>query len=536
MTVYILQSATVDAVAIQQLPTNGDVIFVGEGIVLGNTTGAGLLAEQSSHTVLVYGTVAANLQAVDLGYIFPIGENEYEVTGLNTLRVGEHGHLQSFNSSAVALDGYGNTVINAGLITTMAGAGIEVLHYSTTTQSTINNSGTIEGQTFGIFHSFGSTERMVLTNSGIIRGIDAAYADFASAERVDQVFNTGSMIGDVLLGGGNDVYAGSAGRVTGVVSGGTGADSIHTGAANDRLLGGEGNDTLNGGGGTDTMTGGNGDDIYFVDNAGDVIVEGVGVGSGAADRVAASVSFALAADDSIEIMTTTSAGGTAAINLTGNEAFQAITGNAGANVLSDGGGFGRDRLTGLGGNDTYVVRSAATTIVEGAGQGTADRVAAGISFTLAADDNIEVMTTSSAAGTTAINLTGNALAQTITGNAGANVLDGKAGNDTMSGLGGADDFVFSTTLGTGNIDRITDFAVGVDDILLESAIFTAIGASLSASEFRIGAAVDANDFLLYNAATGALTYDSNGNAAGGATQFAILQSGLALTAADFGII
>ncbi|KAB2945320.1 MAG: calcium-binding protein, partial [Rhizobiaceae bacterium] len=38
---------------------------------------------------------------------------------------------------------------------------------------------------------------------------------------------------------------------------------------------------------------------------------------------------------------------------------------------------------------------------------------------------------------------------------------------------------------------------------------------------------------VYNSATGALIYDSNGSAAGGATQFAILGTGLALTNADF---
>ena len=38
---------------------------------------------------------------------------------------------------------------------------------------------------------------------------------------------------------------------------------------------------------------------------------------------------------------------------------------------------------------------------------------------------------------------------------------------------------------------------------------------------------------VYNPATGALSYDVNGNAAGGATQFATLATGLALTNADF---
>ncbi len=317
---------------------------------------------------------------------------------------------------------------------------------------------------------------------------------------------------------------------------GTTAINLTGNALAQAIIGNAGANVLSdgGGAGVDTLTGHGGNDTYIVRNPGAQIVETEGRGT--ADRVAAGVSFVLAADDDIEILTTTSVRATTAINLTGNALVQAITGNAGVNVLADGGGAGVDRLAGLAGNDTYIVRNASSMIVEIAGQGTSDHVAAGVSFALAADDDIEILTTTANAGTAAINLTGNTLAQTITGNAGVNVLDGQGGNDTMTGGAGADDFVFSTTLGAGNVDRITDFAVGIDDILLLSSVFGAIGASLSASEFRIGAAVDANDFILYNEATGALTYDSNGNAAGGATQFATLQTGLALTVADFGIM
>ena len=46
----------------------------------------------------------------------------------------------------------------------------------------------------------------------------------------------------------------------------------------------------------------------------------------------------------------------------------------------------------------------------------------------------------------------------------------------------------------------------------------------------------ADDHIIYNSATGALIYDTNGNLAGGATQFATLATGLALTAQDFEII
>ncbi|MBK9661986.1 MAG: hypothetical protein IPO71_02325 [Nitrosomonas sp.] len=61
--------------------------------------------------------------------------------------------------------------------------------------------------------------------------------------------------------------------------------------------------------------------------------------------------------------------------------------------------------------------------------------------------------------------------------------------------------------------------------------------TLAAGQLRIGAqALDANDFIIYNNATGALLYDANGNGAGAAVQIATLSAGLAVTNADFVVI
>jgi len=322
-------------------------------------------------------------------------------------------------------------------------------------------------------------------------------------------------------------------------SGGTSAISLTGNALVQSITGNAGANVLRtGGGAADTLAGLGGNDTYRVFNALDVIVETAGQGT--ADRVTAAVSFALAADDHIEIMTTTSSTATTAINLTGNALAQAITGNAGLNSLSDGGGAGADTLTGLAGNDTYIVRNSATLIVEGAGQGTADRVAAGVSFVLAADDNIEVLTTNSSAGITAISLAGNALAQAITGNAGINVLNGLGGLDTLTGGGGADAFVFSTALGAGNIDTITDFNVIADTIRLENAIFTGLVAGvLTAAAFRAnltGLAADASDRIIHETDTGNLFFDVDGLGGAAGLRFAVLGAGLAVTQADFLVI
>jgi predicted outer membrane repeat protein len=45
-----------------------------------------------------------------------------------------------------------------------------------------------------------------------------------------------------------------------------------------------------------------------------------------------------------------------------------------------------------------------------------------------------------------------------------------------------------------------------------------------------------DDRIIYDIVTGALTFDSNGSAAGGAVQFATLDPGLALTTADILVV
>ncbi|MCB0066468.1 MAG: hypothetical protein KDD77_04920, partial [Caldilineaceae bacterium] len=87
-------------------------------------------------------------------------------------------------------------------------------------------------------------------------------------------------------------------------------------------------------------------------------------------------------------------------------------------------------------------------------------------------------------------------------------------------------------------DTIADFNVVADTIELENAIFASLTSTgtLAAGSFHAGAgvsAVDADDFILYDSASGALFYDVDGNGAGAAVQFATLSSGLALSSADF---
>ncbi|RUV13483.1 calcium-binding protein [Mesorhizobium sp. M7A.T.Ca.TU.009.01.3.1] len=272
-----------------------------------------------------------------------------------------------------------------------------------------------------------------------------------------------------------------------------------------------------------------GDDKYFVNNARDKVMEAPGGGT---DKVMASVSYALTAGSHIEQLSTASSGGRTAINLTGNEFGQAIYGNGGANKINGGGGA--DKMTGYGGNDTYSVDNAHDKVVEQKGSGI-DKVLASVSFALSAGSYIEQLATSKASSKAAIDLTGNEFAQTVKGNAGANKIDGGGGADTLTGGRGSDVFVFSTALGDGNVDRITDFNKAQDKIHLDHSIFAGLDqGGLSSDAFFAGkAAHDSSDHIVYNSSTGALSFDSDG--VGGANQihFASLSPHLSITASSF---
>ncbi len=127
----------------------------------------------------------------------------------------------------------------------------------------------------------------------------------------------------------------------------------------------------------------------------------------------------------------------------------------------------------------------------------------------------------------------------LKGQRGSDTLYGSKGRDELTGGPGHDAFVFAETVKPDRIDTITDFAHGHDQIWLSLADFDALGGegTLKADAFHVGAAAaDSADRIIYDKATGALIYDSNGDASGGAIQFAELDPGLHLTKTDFLII
>jgi Ca2+-binding RTX toxin-like protein len=114
---------------------------------------------------------------------------------------------------------------------------------------------------------------------------------------------------------------------------------------NNSITGNAADNTLDGRAGADRMEGGLGNDTYYVDNAGDVVLEDAAPWWIGTDTVVSSISYTLGAN--VENLTLT---GNAAINGTGNALDNILAGNSFANKLN--GGAGRDQLVGGAGSDT----------------------------------------------------------------------------------------------------------------------------------------------------------------------------------------
>jgi hypothetical protein len=164
----------------------------------------------------------------------------------------------------------------------------------------------------------------------------------------------------------------------------------------------------------------------------------------------------------------------------------------------------------------------------------ADTFRSAVSVTVLAATTSNVILT----GSRAINGTGNNLANTLTGNGAANRLNGGAavdrligggGNDTLTGGFGADIFRFDGPLSsTANRDTITDFNPAQGDrIELENAVFKGLTRTgpLAPTAFRSGNTFNsASQRILYNPSNGHLSYDSNGNVAGGVSALIAIMS------------
>jgi Ca2+-binding RTX toxin-like protein len=291
-----------------------------------------------------------------------------------------------------------------------------------------------------------------------------------------------------------------ANRITGNtsndrLSGLAGNDTLLGGEGNDTLLGGEGNDALDGGAGSNRYEGGSGLDTAYL----------AGVRSAYAVKLLVGNVLQLKnIDGSLETLlgveTIVFTNGTGMIL---DDESVAVNANAATETTPAGLLFNLPSYL----NDTLSGSEADEQI-----------------------DGLEGNDTISGAG-------GN---DSLLGGLGNDSLTGGAGADTLTGGLGNDVFVFDATPAPGEVDLITDFALG-DRIALDQDVFAElmVGVALDKNAFALGtAAADATDRLIYDRLSGNLYYDADGTGESDAVLIATLGSAAhpLLTAASFGVV
>ena len=347
-------------------------------------------------------------------------------------------------------------------------------------------------------------------------------------------------------GDGFDVVTHSRTQLTAIslTLGGTGnqGGAMKTYTAIEGVVGGAGNDTMTGNRAGNLMVGSNGEDIIDGDAGNDFLI-----GEGRNEsfiRAYVGLNFNFSVADAFDPLNA-NVSGTYAEDDAANDS---LYGGFGDDVLS--GGDGADLLDGGSGKDWVSYMSSAEHL------SLALNLTTGGTLGQAAGDQFVSIE----------NVLGSNGNDTITGTNGANELRGMANRDSLSGLDGRDTlnggsyrdtlaggrdsdlltggsdaedaFVFAGPGTLQSFDTITDFQVNFDEVWLSAAIFRKMGPSgaLNAERFALGSATEADDRIIHDPSTGALFYDADGKKAGLAMQFALLDTDLALTAADFVII
>ena len=332
-------------------------------------------------------------------------------------------------------------------------------------------------------------------------------------------------------------------------------------AAADTLSGGLGNDTLDGRGGADSLEGGGAIDWYYVDNAGDIVIESTIAGGGSNDRVNASVNWTLGAGQQVEEIVNILATG---LNLTGNELDNRFFGGVGNDTLN--GGLGNDTIYGQGGadsmvggtgNDIYFVDNIGDVVIEAAGEGTFDRIYTSINYTIAAGQEIDDVLVLAGSGSREIigneftnRLYGDAGNDTLTRNGGNDYIDGRGGADVLSGgvgidtvVGGAGNDIFVLTPLQSDRDIFPDFNFNFDRFQISNGEFGGgldvdANGVLDANRFvanATGTATSADQRFIFDTTQRLLIYDSNGSTAGG-VQVVVVTNASILTAANFNVV
>lgn len=416
-------------------------------------------------------------------------------------------------------------------------------------RAVINDTATGErGMDYVRFSKAGGTINLIATEVGMIAGgsgVDVVNLGRAFTRTVD-------------LGDGNDVVLTRSGGV-GFIGTGAGNDRVTVGAGGaDSVSLGDGNNLLTSATGwVGSILAHDGNDTASIGAAGAGTVR---LGDGINVVNATGYVGAILTGDGNDRVTIGAAGANAIATGGGNDLVRTGTGYGGAISVGDGNdtvfvGSGGARVVALsGGDDTVTVsRMSDPTngvfVAGGQGEDTINLAAfAGnfeILFEQAFDTGNGILVVGTSVekvigGIGANSFVGSSADNTFFGGAGNDRLDGGLGNDTLRGDAGADAFAFEDTPAAANSDDVLDFnRAQRDTIQLASWIFDELGDAgrLNAQFFRAGAAaLDANDYVIYNRATGVLSYDADGNGAGAAVEIATFTNKAIIAVADFLVI
>jgi Ca2+-binding RTX toxin-like protein len=393
----------------------GDNAFIGNaGSIWG--TGAGVALSSSGGALSNSGVIEGGIEGVRL-------ENAGAMRVVNT------GTISGLREGLVLSGANSAYVLNDGILAG-DGAGGRGFRTGSSEAVVLINNGVIDGVTIdgrsADVRNAGEIERLldfsgqsgangvnVLRNTGRIGGeVDAVFGTIT----IENIYNAGTIVGNIGLGGAGDLYDGTGGVVL--------AGRIFGGDGNDTLLGGDGADTLSGVADRDLLRGGAGDDSLEGEDRAPDTLDGEGgndalfaygggllIGGDGNDTIAAFLGAVTLIGD-----------GGASVTAPGNDLLQATE--------SD------DSLSGGGGADTLYGDDGDDTMQGGAGQ---DLLFGGTGL------------------------------DRLTGGDGADTLQGNQGNDFLRGGGGADHFVYAVDDNPAfgdDLDVILDFQAATDVLVL----------------------------------------------------------------------
>lgn len=304
----------------------------------------------------------------------------------------------------------------------------------------LTNAGTIVSVQNAIVVEDVPGARLLLRNTGTIQAAGNTAID--CSDGVDSIYNTGTIVGAVSLGGGSDRFDTSKGVFAGIVSGGTGDDS-YTIAGNERILEytGGGNDLVSSFGnyaladGIERLTLVGSADMGWGNDLDNIIL-------------ASDFDCSLYGRDGID----TIYGGGGDDTLNGGRGNDRLYGAAGDNRLYGGAGndqlsaeLGDNRFDGGAGDDVIFSVSGGDAIIGGAGHDLANFSSSETGLTV----DMGAGTIATGDGRTGTisgteDVIGSFTTDTITGSSAANLLNGRTGNDVLRGAGGDDILIGGT--------------------------------------------------------------------------------------------